>query len=121
MRPVRPCEEKPVRAKMRKSEYVGPAIDQALVVQSSRGMRRTDSGRANQLDSERRLQDVEERSSEKSEYSSTEFQGFVGLSPGRPISMMSQSCCRIAMADRPASGSNRQERHCEADTDCGRP
>ena len=29
------------------------------------------------------------RSSEKSEYSSTEFQGFVGLSPSKSISMMS--------------------------------
>ena len=46
--------------------------------------------------------DVEERSIEKSEYSSTEFQGFVGLTPGKPISMISQSCCRIAIADRPS-------------------
>ena len=60
------------------------------------------SGRTDQPDSERRrLQDVEECSIEKSEYSSTEFQGFVGLTPGKPISsMMSQSCCRIAIADR---------------------
>lgn len=59
------------------------------------------------------------RFSEKSEYSSTEFQGFVGFSPSKSIGMMSQSRCRIAIADRLASGSNRQERHCEADTDCG--
>jgi hypothetical protein len=61
------------------------------------------------------------RSSLKSEYSSTEFQGFVGLSASESICMISQSRCRIAIADRLASGSNRQERHCEADTDCGRP
>jgi len=36
----------------------------------------------------------------ESEYSSTEFQGFVGLTPGKPISMMSQFYCRIAIADR---------------------
>jgi hypothetical protein len=48
----------------------------------------------------RRLSDVKEFSIEKSEYSSSEFQGFVGLTPGKPISMMSQSCCRIAGADR---------------------
>ena len=68
-----------------------------------------------------RLQDVEQRSSKRSKYSSTEFQGFVGLSAGKPVSMMSQFCCRIAIVDRLASDSNRRERHCEANPDCGRP
>ena len=60
------------------------------------------SGRTDQPDSkQRRPWNVEECSIEKSEYSSTEFQGFVGLTPGKPISTMSQSYCRITIANRP--------------------
>jgi len=79
------------------------------------------SGRADRLDSEAGASRRLGHPSGKSEYSSSEFQGFVGLSAGKPVSMMRQSCCRTAIADRLASGSNRQERHCEADPDCGRP
>ena len=38
---------------------------------------------------------------DESEYSSAEFQGFVGLTTGKPVSMIGQSCCSIVIADRP--------------------
>jgi hypothetical protein len=122
------CKNASSRRNQRKFEHFGTPDDKrqiVLVFPASREIALplcSGSGRADQPDSEqRRSWNVGECSIEKSEYSSTEFQGFVGLTPGKPISTMSQSYCRIAIAIALASGSNRRERHCEADPDCGRP
>jgi hypothetical protein len=44
---------------------------------------------------------ADEWSIEKSEHSSLESQGFVGLTLGMPISMIDQFCCRVVIVGRP--------------------
>jgi hypothetical protein len=41
---------------------------------------------------------------EKSEHSSPESQGFVGLTLRIPISMIDQSCCRVVIVGRHSCG-----------------
>ncbi len=83
-----------IAADQRQIRSIFPRLSREIVPFGFREIRPTRQWR-------RHLQDVEERSIEQSKYSSIEFQGFMGLTPGEPIGTMSQSCCRIAASDSP--------------------